>query len=116
MLQIGNKYKNSLYIFCNSSEMLKLFQNERFLKNPTVHYPTIKNKQNEKKKTLVVSSTLRWFGNQLKDLEKDICPLSVPHPYPKAKSNPGGCGQFLQRHQPPGPDCISRAPGLGTVR
>lgn len=86
-----------------------------FLKTILFIILPIKNKQNEKK-TLVVSSTLRWVGNQLKDLEKDICPLSVPHPYPKVKSNPGGCGQFLQRHQPPGPDYISRAPVPGTVR
>lgn len=32
VLQIGDKYKNSLHTFCNFSEMLKLFQNERFSK------------------------------------------------------------------------------------
>ena len=45
MLHIGNKYKNSLYtgIFCNFSEMLKLFQNERVEK---LSYNQKQSKQN----------------------------------------------------------------------
>lgn len=35
MLQIANKCKNPWYIFCNFSEMVKLFKKKRFLEDHT---------------------------------------------------------------------------------
>lgn len=53
-------------------------------------HSTIKDKQNEQNPQL--SLYLEWVSNQLKGLERDICPPSDPRPFPGVKATRAGVG------------------------